>query len=504
MLCKPCFDAYYYTVPASAPHRYVVGDHSFVTRTIHTCTFMERPARYVYCSGCKLSHPTMAFSPSQQQKRSSQRICIAREGVLRVCDHLSLTWAEVEGRIKMVRKPTRDNQWGQFIKALEQIEWVCTHESHNFPCKVGHPRMGAICPSAWLEPTFPRVKIGVDQAGGGAREVRARLTLDISWRPHSGRLQWPLKKGVRQLETDAVGMRELAAFFGQAGARVMLPEQKDGYIPEMLCFDPDTCSCLRYEGGVSAGEVSGSKVQNHAQCLRRPVKSAHIRGMYQRETRHHYTFDQNKDDESSVEIVQCDDPYGGPGAVSKCIATCYKRSIYVGEFGSKDVLESRAGLEQAPTHEWFHAVDRDSYERPLDVPRAAERTSLRPQCSDPKCSRYVGKTGTCHEIERAQGFLSVQSGQRPRVDGVVEPSWLVPRVAFSLRNIPYLVAEEMYDWLTTPTSPRGRVVGQIVRPWDVAVVAVSGPLRLLRIIRGVLICVCVQKIMVYIIQRQRR
>lgn len=496
MLCKPCFETYYSMVPATDPDRFVAGDHSFAVRTIHTCTFMERPARYVYCSGCKLSHPTMAFSPTQQQQRSGRRICIAREGVLRVCDHLSLTWAEVEERINNVRKPTRDNQWDRYINALEGIEWVCTHESHNFPCRVGHPRIGPIALSAWLEPTFPRVKIRVDQEGGPVVAVRARLTLDISWCPHSGRLQWPFQKGIRQLETDAAGMRELAVFLGQAGARVMLPEQKDGYMPDMLCFDPDTCSCLRYEGGVSAG-------QDHAQCLQRPVKSAHIRGLYQRETRHHHTFDQNKDDKSSVEVFACDDPYKGPRAVSKCIATCYKRSILAGEFSSIEVLTWRADLELAPTHEWFHAVDRDSYERPLNVPRAAKRTSLRPQCNDAKCSRYVGKAGTCHEIERSRRFLSMRSGQQPRVDGVVEPSWLVPRVAFSLGNLPYLMAGGVYDMFQAPTSPLRRLVSRMTAR-DVAFAAVSSSRKLLRPIRCVLICLHLREILIYMIQRRRR
>lgn len=427
MLCKPCFKSYYphYSFKAFLMGSRTKKPRAMKPRTSHTCTFMERPQRYVYCSGCELYHPTMAFSPTQQQVSSGQRICIGREGVLRVCDHLSLTWAKVEARLNGVPKPNSFEEWGQFVQSLEEIEWVCTHESHNFPCKVDgrepdsspHPQPG---------PTFPRVQVRIDNREGRLGSgTCARIMLKMTWSPHSGRLQWPLKKGVGQLETDAVGMRDMAACWRQAGGRFLLPEVKEGSLPEMLCYNADRCACLHYEGGLY------QKKRGCGQGARNG-------------TRHHYELG-NHNDKSHVEIKQCDDPHDG-GRVKDCVVTCYRRSIYVGEFAQASVYVARAGIQRGPTHEWFHAVDVGSYELGRDVPRARRRTSVRPRCESASCSRHSGRTGTCHTVDGWASFLSVEESQGPSIEGaVMEPWWVRPRAERSLDNIGYWVAETTYD-----------------------------------------------------------
>ncbi|KAB5559718.1 hypothetical protein GE09DRAFT_1220382 [Coniochaeta sp. 2T2.1] len=54
---------------------------------------LEEP---MYCAGCARDHPTMLFSISQRGKGSNERVCIGREGCLRICAHKVLYWSDVE------------------------------------------------------------------------------------------------------------------------------------------------------------------------------------------------------------------------------------------------------------------------------------------------------------------------------------------------------------------------------------------------------------------------
>ena len=50
----------------------------------------------LHCGGCGLDHPSCAFSKRQRALPASKRVCIAREGAVRLCRHKTLTWAEIE------------------------------------------------------------------------------------------------------------------------------------------------------------------------------------------------------------------------------------------------------------------------------------------------------------------------------------------------------------------------------------------------------------------------
>ncbi|KAB5546928.1 hypothetical protein GE09DRAFT_1223955 [Coniochaeta sp. 2T2.1] len=54
---------------------------------------LEEP---MYCAGCARDHPAMLFSISQRGKGSNERVCIGREGCVRICAHKVLYWSDVE------------------------------------------------------------------------------------------------------------------------------------------------------------------------------------------------------------------------------------------------------------------------------------------------------------------------------------------------------------------------------------------------------------------------
>lgn len=52
----------------------------------------------LWCSGCQENHPTVYFSGQQRPLPGYVRICIGREGYMRVCDHLIIYWSWLEVR----------------------------------------------------------------------------------------------------------------------------------------------------------------------------------------------------------------------------------------------------------------------------------------------------------------------------------------------------------------------------------------------------------------------
>lgn len=50
----------------------------------------------LYCSGCKITHTRILFSQKQRKATDQERICIGREGSIRLCENVSLTWNNLE------------------------------------------------------------------------------------------------------------------------------------------------------------------------------------------------------------------------------------------------------------------------------------------------------------------------------------------------------------------------------------------------------------------------
>ncbi|KAK7967227.1 uncharacterized protein PG986_001504 [Apiospora aurea] len=61
----------------------------------------QRALRRVYqtmlCSGCKAYHPVFLFSPVERQKGPSRRVCIGRQGHIRLCQHKMVEWQHLAG-----------------------------------------------------------------------------------------------------------------------------------------------------------------------------------------------------------------------------------------------------------------------------------------------------------------------------------------------------------------------------------------------------------------------
>jgi len=78
-----------------------------------------------WCSGCGKNHPLLLFSATQRNLPPSQRICIGREGTLRLCSHEAITWNEINQKAVALANENAEEGYGTLRS--------CTHKSHHSP-----------------------------------------------------------------------------------------------------------------------------------------------------------------------------------------------------------------------------------------------------------------------------------------------------------------------------------------------------------------------------------
>ncbi|KAK3939607.1 hypothetical protein QBC46DRAFT_409020 [Diplogelasinospora grovesii] len=261
--------------------------------------------KWLHCSGCKQDHPLFLFSPTQRDASDDVRICIGREGLVRLCDHKIITWECLEdfvGGMRPLQSKLPVTSLG-YIKALFHDCDHPTHYSHD-ECPVQN--WGPACElMAW----------------GGEEDV----ILNFYW---SGHL--PLPSTSSQLYTPAQLEAQLGVF--RAGcAEHMCPEFPPGRLQEMRVFDPNRCNCLTLPGmkqlpaDFSYQLTPTDTIETFSSCRSHPQHAlASLRaegaGWRGQETHSHSTG-QTKTG-STVQIEECPtDP--------RCLSVAYERKITI-------------------------------------------------------------------------------------------------------------------------------------------------------------------------------
>lgn len=81
----------------------------------------------LYCFDCKRTHASLFFSHSQRHSPAlgGQRKCIAHEGRLQICEHMSFTWAE------LVDTDWATSPLAKWKEKYREYIIVCQHPSHH-------------------------------------------------------------------------------------------------------------------------------------------------------------------------------------------------------------------------------------------------------------------------------------------------------------------------------------------------------------------------------------
>ncbi|KAH6874869.1 hypothetical protein B0T10DRAFT_386630, partial [Thelonectria olida] len=157
-----------------------------------------------YCSGCRKDHPRSMFSPEERTKDPKDRICIGREGHIRLCDHEVITWADLEPYLALC---LAKGSW----ETSKYLIRCCKDKSHEPACKA--------------QMSWPGAELVYEGFGS--------YHLKLSWHPHTGPSAFTTCSNGH---IQAFEMRSVIQRYRREGARYLLPPGSAIDLPEMRCF----------------------------------------------------------------------------------------------------------------------------------------------------------------------------------------------------------------------------------------------------------------------------
>ncbi|KAI6091059.1 hypothetical protein F4821DRAFT_227378 [Hypoxylon rubiginosum] len=99
------------------------------------CNFKSLPQKHLYCHACHMHHNGKAFSYSNQASDLIYRECLGREGAVRLCEHVQISWAQIENHIVAWRK----NKSGDWQECFDDFYIECRDLTHTCCVDQGVP-----------------------------------------------------------------------------------------------------------------------------------------------------------------------------------------------------------------------------------------------------------------------------------------------------------------------------------------------------------------------------
>jgi hypothetical protein len=216
-----------------------------------TCRTREAIARreklrytYLHCSGCMAKHPAGLFSDEQRNGPQKSRICIGREGNVRICDHKVLTWSMIE-------------EWMASPKQTKLIQ--CNHRAHRD--RYNHH-------GEWKS---PEIELTKDFKSAKLRQ-EAQPTAILRWSTHVELPGFGMSGGV-----EAADLSRLVDSLRQNEGQYIIPATLRPHPYEALPFDPNFCTCIRYPGSRKFDwQLSEREPPTYSGCCQRHFQERQI------------------------------------------------------------------------------------------------------------------------------------------------------------------------------------------------------------------------------------
>lgn len=308
------------------------------------------PLRRLHCSPCGTHHDPHAFSsPHQDPGRQTQDMgCLGRQGAVQLCEHVHLSWSDIESHIAQWEKD-RPRPWpGKTWKScLAQFKLECHDPSHDTRCTEDGI------------PSWPQARLQVHDLG------KPTVVLTLEWKPHSG-LHVPRHN--TDGRTPAEQLRRLFRRQRDGPAAILFPSAPSNPLPEMTCYNTSSCRCVYYEGGAAGKTATSERSPNQG----RPCAYPHY---FDR-----ISFGTRSERLHMAKHWPCGE--GGPA----CLVTAYQRFI--------PLFSARPDGAVNPSHAWFHAMDPDTYPRPA--------SHVLPLCRNIGCMNYFKRP----KVFRCDGWPS--------------------------------------------------------------------------------------------------
>ncbi|KAL7936005.1 hypothetical protein V8C35DRAFT_333198 [Trichoderma chlorosporum] len=255
------------------------------------------------CSVCNNQGAQETFSSSSRNHHDEggQR-CLGCQGAVQLCEHINIYWATIEAHITdwQRRRP------GDWQACFDDFSVECQDPSHDTRC------------TAEEAPTWPRARLQF------AELCPDLVILLLEWKPHSGLDTFTPTADGRALASE---MRALFRKYRQGPADILFPSYPSNPLPEMACFGPATCNCLRYDNGVDEGPSA----------VDRPKIASFLHKDWPFGCRAHHYYSRDHGSGRNGQQVQ--------------MSEHWPTSTY------RDKVK--------PTHPWFHAMNPDTYSRPI-------------------------------------------------------------------------------------------------------------------------------------------
>ena len=305
---------------------------------------------YMYCDACDRFHASRAFSRSQRYALPKGRVCIGREGVVRLCEHVAVSWADVERSL--------DQRCGRCHGLLDTdgarlLDISCFDATHKTAC------WGSVC-NRW--DMRPRIRLEHTVDGGP-------MFLVLTW---TGHMTLDVNNESRFDSYDVRRMFEQHRRTGAAHYLLTGGQPHTALSPtEMRCFARPGCTCIGY-AGLPDHPITGGFMD----CLGSPKYHPHL------------IADADIITESvQVSLCSVSFPHSPDSTKSKtqCIITSYERRVPLGPW-SRALSSTKSRPRYNPSHAWFHALDPDSYV--LDDNKARHGNVWPAKCQVPSCGNY--------------------------------------------------------------------------------------------------------------------
>ena len=199
------------------------------------------------------------------------------------------------------------------------------------------------------------------------------MVLDLEWSPHSGLHAFTRSHDGRP---PISGFRELFQTCRQGTGGIFMPSYpskrfSDMDLPEMACFRPGICTCANWETGdnEALGVISTVRPADFFRRDHYWNRKCHALHIYYRRI---YGGGYNG------EQVEMRKHWPTECRNGVCLVTTYRRDVLV---CVKAEVEASPHKQISPTHEFFHAMDPDTYD--LSDPDCGL-----PMCADKTCTNY--------------------------------------------------------------------------------------------------------------------
>lgn len=180
--------------------------------------------KLLYCTGCKTDHPLAYFSAAQRQPWcDATRVCVGREGHVRLCEHLVIGWDAISDAAGDLQDEAPGCTDVFVIMPLLKCQETSHIAMHHKATDKAHPRLKLV-------------------------RHRGRTWLRMSWTGHL-----TLPRG-RHNGYSACDMTDDLSRLRTGAAEHIAPRLGPGYLQEMRLFDPNRCGFLDYTG-TSAGNI---------------------------------------------------------------------------------------------------------------------------------------------------------------------------------------------------------------------------------------------------------